>query len=429
MQLKKILVVAEAEFSTLVRSKGFLIGILLLPVAMGGSMMLAQATRNAIDVRERPYAIVDHSGVIAAPLAETSRLFNASPDGKTGPRFLPVIVDPREKAPDALRLELSDKVRREELFAFVEIPAEILSPDTAQIRYYSNHPSYLALPQWLATTVSAIVQHIRLQRAGVDPRLVAQLTGSVRVTQLGIVSRAESGGPAEAQQVDRRRTQVVPIAFLMLMFITIMSSAPQLLNSVIEEKMSRISEVLVGSVTPFELMMGKLVGGAGVCALLAGIYLTAGLASASYWGHGDAVSLAQLAWLGFFLLMAVILFGSIFVAVGAACTDLKDSQNLVGPVMLVMVLPVVTAGAVLRAPDGTIATVLSMVPTATPFLMMLRILMHPGPPAWQVVTSVVLVIATALFCVWAAGRIFRAGLLMQGKSASLGEIVRWVRAG
>ena len=256
-----------------------------------------------------------------------------------------------------------------------------------------------------------------------------RLTAPVRVDQLGLVARDASGRTAAAKQVDRARAQGVPFVFLILMFLTIMSSAPQLLNSVIEEKMSRVSEVLIGSVTPFELMMGKLVGGAAVCVLLATIYVVGALGVANYWGYGDAVSPSQLAWFAFFLVMAVMLFGSIFVAVGAACTDLKDSQNLMTPVMLIMMLPMITAGSILRAPDGMVATVLSLIPTATPFLMMLRISMHPGPPAWQVALSAVFVLATVLFCVWAAGRIFRTGLLMQGKSASLSEMIRWVRQG
>ena len=175
--------------------------------------------------------------------------------------------------------------------------------------------------------------------------------------------------------------------------------------------------------------MGKLLGGAAVCVLLALIYVSGALAVANYWGYGDAVSPVQLAWFAFFLIVAVVLFGSIFVAVGAACNDLKDSQNLMTPVMLFLMLPMITAGAVLRAPDGMMAIVLSLIPTATPFLMMLRIAMHPGPPAWQIAASVVLVTLTTLLFVWAAGRIFRTGLLMQGKSASVTEILKWVRAG
>lgn len=428
--MNKILVVAQSEFATAVRSKAFIIGIILLPVVMIGSIGLARATRDSADLTERAFAIVDHTGIVAPVLAEAARTANTPAGGAPGPRLRPVVVATNGRNIEDLRLELSDKVRGGELYAFIEIPADILSPaSSGQIQYYSDHPSDVALPQWLRVAAGRVVEQARFQGAGVDPVLVRRLTSPVRVDQLGLVQRDESGQIGVAKQVDRARAQGVPFAFLMLMFITIMSSAPQLLNSVIEEKMSRISEVLVGSVTPFQLMMGKLAGGAAVCAVLAFIYVSGALAVARYWGYSDAVSPVQLAWFGFYLLMAVVLYGSIFVGVGAACNDLKDSQTLMTPVMLVLVLPMVTAGSVLRAPDGTVSTVLSLIPTATPFLMMLRISMHPGPPGWQIALSVVLVSATVLVCVWAAGRIFRTGLLMQGKAPSVREIMRWVRTG
>jgi ABC-type Na+ efflux pump permease subunit len=202
-----------------------------------------------------------------------------------------------------------------------------------------------------------------------------------------------------------------------------------MLNSVIEEKMSRISEVLVGSVTPFQLMMGKLAGGAAASILLSAIYISGGLAIAQYWGgYASSVTPAIVAWFLLFLILALFMFGSLFVAIGAACNDLKDSQNMMTPVMLLVMLPMFTAGSVLRAPDGTLALALSMIPTASPFLMLLRIALRPGPPLWQVLLSVTLLVATALCVVWAAGRIFRTGLLMQGKSATIPEMLRWVRA-
>jgi ABC-2 type transport system permease protein len=428
--MNKILIVAQSEFATLVRSKAFVVGIILLPVVMGGSILLARMTRTASDLTERKFAIFDHTGVIAPVLAEAARVFNAHLDGESGPTFTPVEVDARGRNSDEMRLELSDRVRRKEIFAFVEVPADILDPGSlSEVRYYSDTPSHTALPQWLRTSAGRVVEAVRFQRAGVDRALVARLTSPVRVDQLGLVVRDAGGRATVAPQVDRVRAQAVPFVFLILMFITIMSSAPQLLNSVIEEKMSRISEVLIGSVTPSQLMMGKLAGCAAVCALLAVIYVFGALGVAKYWGYADAVAPWQLAWFGVFLLMAIVLFGSIFVAVGAACNDLKDSQNLMTPVMLLLMLPMITAGSIIRAPDGTVATVLSLIPTATPFLMMLRISMQPGPPLWQVALSAVFVAATVLLFVWAAGRIFRTGLLMQGKSASLSEMIRWVRAG
>jgi len=199
------------------------------------------------------------------------------------------------------------------------------------------------------------------------------------------------------------------------------------MNIVIEEKMSRISEVLIGSITPFQLMMGKLIGGAGASIVLAAIYIAGGLAVAQYWGgYASVVTPALVGWFLLFLVMALFIFGSMFVAIGAACSDLKDSQNMMTPVMLLIMLPVFTSATVLRAPDGMTSTVLSLIPTAAPFLMMLRISLQPGPPLWQVVASVAMMAGTVLMVVWGAGKIFRTGLLMQGKSATIGEVLRWV---
>jgi ABC-2 type transport system permease protein len=430
--MNKILIVAHSEFSTLVRSKAFIISVILMPVVMGGSILLVRATKDTVDVKDRRFAYIDHTGIVGLAVAEVAKATNAAaegPSGRTGPRFLPEPVSVDGRNIDDVKLELSERVRKKELFAFVEFPADIVDPDTkSQIRYYSDTPSYMALPAWLRVTTSRVVEVIRFRNAGVDPVLVARLTKQNPIEQLGLMTR-DASGKLEAKEVDRVRASGVPFAFLMLMYITVMSTAPQLLNSVMEEKMGRISEVLIASVTPFQLMMGKLLGSVGVSTLLAFIYIGGALSVASYWGYAGAASPAQLAWFALFLLMAVVLFGSLFIAIGAACTDLKDSQNLVTPVMLLVMLPMMTMGPILRAPDGMMATGLSMVPTAAPFLMMVRISMQPGPPLWQILLSVVLMLGMVVLCVWAAGRIFRTGLLMQGKSASFGEMIRWVRAG
>lgn len=430
--MNKILIVAHSEFSTLVRSKAFIISVILMPVVMGGSILLVRATKDTVDVKDRRFAYIDHTGIVGVAVTEVAKATNAAaegPNGRTGPRFLPEPVHVAGRNIDEVKLELSERVRKKELFAFVEFPADIVDPDTkSQVRYYSDTPSYMALPTWLRVTTSRVVEVIRFRNAGVDPVLVAKLTKQNPIEQLGLVTR-DASGKLEAKEVDRVRASGVPFAFLMLMYITVMSTAPQLLNSVMEEKMGRISEVLIASVTPFQLMMGKLLGSVGVSTLLAFIYIGGALSVASYWGYAGAASPAQLAWFAVFLLMAVVLFGSLFIAIGAACTDLKDSQNLVTPVMLVVMLPMMTMAPILRAPDGMMATGLSMVPTAAPFLMMVRISMQPGPPLWQILLSVVLMLGMVVLCVWAAGRIFRTGLLMQGKSASFGEMIRWVRAG
>ena len=191
--------------------------------------------------------------------------------------------------------------------------------------------------------------------------------------------------------------------------------------------MSRISEVLIGSVTPFELMMGKLAGSVAVSLLLAGVYVVGGLIVANHFGYGDVVRGTDIGWLLLFLLMASFMFGSVFITIGAACSDLKDAQGMMPPAMLLLMLPWLTWFAVLNAPDSPMAMGLSFFPTATPFLMLLRIMLPPGPPVWQIAVSVAITALATVVMVYAAGKIFRTGLLMQGKAATFGEMWRWVR--
>jgi len=320
-------------------------------------------------------------------------------------------------------------VKKDEIYAFVEIPSGALNPDGAgAVRYYSNHPSYRALPGWISNVVNREILNQRFKAAAVDQALVSRLTRRVEMAELGLLQRDATGAIRAAAPVDKVRTVAIPVGMMMILLFSVLSSAPQLLNSVIEEKMSRISEVLIGSVTPFELMMGKLIGSVGVSVLLAVIYVTGGTIAARYFGYADVVRATDIGWLMLFLLMASFMFGSIFITIGAACSDLKDAQGMMTPAMLIMMLPWMTWFAVINAPESPVAVGLSLFPTATPFLMLLRIMLPPGPPLWQILLAVLLTAVTSVAAVFAAGKIFRTGLLMQGKAATFGEMWKWVRA-
>ena len=122
-----------------------------------------------------------------------------------------------------------------------------------------------------------------------------------------------------------------------------------------------------------------------------------------------------------------LLFGSIFLALSSACSDLKDAQSMLQPAMMLVIVAYMASFLVIRAPDSGIAVGLSFVPTVTPFAMLLRLALPPGPPLWQAWLSVAILLATTFGVVWAAGRIFRVGLLMQGKAPNLPELLRWIR--
>jgi ABC-2 type transport system permease protein len=424
--------VALSEFTTLSRSKAFLLGLLLMPVIVLVAFGVQMLTKNSSDVKDRAFVVIDGTGVLYAPLQAAAEEWNRTAASGAGaqkePRYLPseARLDPGD---EQARATLSDRVRRGEIFAFVEIPAAALdSSSAATVKYYSNHPAYHPLPAWIGATINREIVNRRFRDAGIDRALVSRLTERVPVSELGLLQRGPRGAIKAAARVDQVRTLVIPAVMMMVVLFSVMSAAPQLLNSVMEEKMSRISEVLIGSITPFELMMGKLLGSTAVSLLLASVYIIGGTALARHYGYGDAVHASDIVWLIAFLTMAVFMFGSIFISIGAACSDLKDAQGMMTPAMIFMMVPWMTWFSVVRAPDSPMSVGLSLFPSATPFLMMLRMALPPGPPAWQVALSFVLTGATAVLVVHAAGKIFRTGILMQGKAATLGEMWKWVRA-
>jgi ABC-type Na+ efflux pump permease subunit len=193
--------------------------------------------------------------------------------------------------------------------------------------------------------------------------------------------------------------------------------------------MQRIAEVLLGSVRPFELMMGKLVGMTGVSLTMALVYLGGGYWAAHHFGFGENIAPELLAWFIVFQILAGLMFGSLFIAIGAACTELKETQNMLWPVMLLACLPMFFLGNILREPNSPLSRGMSFFPFATPTLMIARQAVPPGLPWWELTVGIILVLATTLLCVWAAGRIFRVGLLVQGKGAKFSEMLKWVLKG
>ena len=428
----KAAIVALSEFNTLTRSKAFVVGIVMMPIFMAIAFGVQKFTRNATDIRDRAFVVIDRTGVLYPTIAAAADEWNTgvmATGAQTSPRFLPAAGPAFAENDEQARAALSDRVRKDELYAFVEIPASALDPAAAaEIRYYSNHPSYRTLPSWISNVLNREILNRRFRDAAIDRALVTRLTKRVELSELGLLQRDASGAIRAAAPIDRVRTVAIPVGMMMILLFSVMSGAPQLLNSVIEEKMSRISEVLIGSVTPFELMMGKLAGSVGVSVLLATLYVVVGLVGLRYYGYADVVRPSDIGWLFLFLIMASFMFGSVFITIGAACSDLKDAQGMMPPAMLLLMLPWLTWFAILNAPDSAVAVGLSLFPTATPFLMLLRIMLPPGPPVWQIVVSVIISVAATIGMVYAAGKIFRTGLLMQGKPPTFGEMWRWVRA-
>jgi ABC-2 type transport system permease protein len=463
--VSKVARIATTEYLNAVRSKAFIIGVILMPVMMGGGLIANVLAERSVDLRERKFAVLDESGRMYARLAaaieernegifETEGASAGSPlqptvpvgpgrsdrsaDGsppepatrrQVRPRFG---IERYEHDPSEQRgpeLVLSDRVRDDDLFAFLVIGEDAYDAKRSAddvVSYYSDSPTYDDLPNWIRSWVQKEVESARFEVAGLDEKLVDDLTRPVRFKDRGLVAETAAGEVVGGEEEDEFQTKGIPIISMFLLFMLVMMSAPQALNVVLEEKMQKISEVLVSSVTPFQLMMGKLLGTVMVSMTLSVLYLGAVYLSADHFEVGDKIPLHFYGWFVFFQIMALAIFTSLFSAIGAACSEMRDAQSLMTPAMILVLIPMFFWLVVLKSPDGPMSVALSLFPPATPMLMMMRVAIPPGPPLWQLVLAVVLTVGFTCLCVWAAGKVFRVGLLSTGQAPTLRRLAGWV---
>lgn len=436
--MKKVWRVTVTEYFNSIRSKGFIIGVLAMPLLLASAFWVSALAQKKADVTPRRFVVVDETGALLPTiLSEATERNQGIHSEKPGPGkpsrpqpdFLPEAMDvPATGSSEDLVLELSDRVRKKELFAFVIIKQQALDTNapSGAVLYYTQTPTYTELPNWLRRVINEEVQRQRFQAANLDPRLVEILSRSVPFKELGLASRDEKGGITKAKEQNPIRTFAIPAAMMFLMFIMVMWVAPTLLNSVLEEKMQRISELLISAVSPFELMMGKLFGAVLVALSLAMLYIGAAVFTLWRFQVLQLMPVELYAWFFLFLVPALLMFGSIFLAIGAACTDIRDAQSLMFPAILLILIPMFTWVPIIESPTSGFARAFSLFPPATPMLMMLRIAIPPGPAPWELVVGISGMLAFTLLCIWAGAKIFRIGLLVQGQTPSLARLVSWL---
>ncbi len=441
--MRKTWIIAVREYHAAVKSKSFVITLLAMPILMGGSIVAQIALKDKVDISDRKVAILDPTGQLAEAVQQAANAYNATgvyrdeadKREQVKPKFVVELIDVKQVgSPPASTLQLSERVRKQELFAFVEVGPDVLKPgatgDSARFAYHSNSPTFLELHNWLRTILNQTVQRIRSQQAGIDPATVLRVTKPVQIENLGLVVQTETGEITQAEKVNRLANIFVPMGLMMLTFLSIMVGATPLVQTVLEEKMGRISEVLLGSIPPFQLMLGKLIGTVGVSITLVSFYLVGAYIALSYAGYTDYFpSASLLTWALLFQVLAVVMYGAMFSAVGAAVSDMKEAQSTMMPIMIVAMAPMFVWFNVLKEPTSSLSTMLSLFPPATPMLMVLRQSVPPGIPIWQPVVGIVLVLLTTLVCVFCASRIFRVGVLMQGKGASYWQMLQWILRG
>jgi ABC-2 type transport system permease protein len=438
--MNKALRIARREYAAQVRTKGFLIGLALAPILACGGIVVMLLMKDRVDADDQHLAIIDHSGVLAESLVADANARNAevTHDQETGkkvkPGFVLEVVEPNTLDPDQQRLELSNRVRNRELYAFLEIGPDVVHAERKEaerdILYYTDNPLSQDMRQWLWWPVNGKLQELRAAESGFDLTEVRRITNRQSIETVGLVSRDASTGEVEgAERTSEAQSIFVPMGMMMLLFMMIMFGAMPLLTSTLEEKTRRVSELLLGSISPFSLMMGKLIGGVGVSLTSLSFYVVIGYTVTSYMDINDKVPYELLPWMLIFLLAAIFMFGALLAAVGAACNEASETQSLMPFVMAPMMIPMFVWFPVVKEPLGNFATTMSFIPPFTPVLMMLRMSTPAGVPAWQPWVGLLGLVTFTLFCVWAGGRIFRVGILMQGQPPKIGQLIRWVIRG
>jgi ABC-2 type transport system permease protein len=300
------------------------------------------------------------------------------------------------------------------------------------IQYWSGN---LAEKNLRSQIERAVNQEIR-RRESVDRGLDLALYQQIDKTHIPVVElnpKKEAG----QERVSKAETlaQWAPVAFVYLLWVALFSISQMLLTNMIEEKSNRIIEVLLSSVTPAELLLGKLSGIAAVGLTMVLTWVFSLLAVVSWKVSGNSELGAQFllllrgshlipAFIIYFIL-AYLLYAGIILAIGSVCNTLKEAQNYMGVITLLMMVPLFTMMFIPKDPNGTVATILSWVPIYTPFLMMNRA--SADPPLFDVIGTMILLSATTAVVLWSAVKIFRVGILRTGQPPRILEMLRWLR--
>jgi len=452
--MKKIGLIAQREFLATVANRGFVIGLLIMPAIIAVAAFIGPRLMNASSPQVRgTVAVVDRTGRVAPELTEVltpaaiearrrenarRAMAQAAPGAGQAvtdqnlQRLGGTVPDLRlVERPDGSDIErekdfLIPKEQAERGLALIVIRADAVARAAGQSEY-GGYDLYVS-PTLDDATESVI--HDGVRQALVNARLAAGNLDREVVEATMRVSRPQSVivTAAGEQQTQRGLTRALPFILGILMFIGVMIGGQTLMTSTIEEKSSRVVEVLLATVSPFELMAGKLLGQLAVGLLAMAIYVGMGLFVLYSFAMLGLIDPMLVLYLVVFFLITYLVFGALMTAIGASVSQMADAQSLMGPVMMLLVLPYILSPMIGRAPNSTFSVAMSFLPPFNTFVMMSRLASDSPPPAWQVWLTVGIGLAAAYAAVWFAGKVFKIGLLMHGKPPNFATLIRWARA-
>ncbi len=438
--------IAWREFKHTVFTKGFIIGALAFPFLMFGAIGLMPLLLSDKPVPVTGTLVVaDADGTIAAAMKaafEEYRHPRAPKEPAATPTRGPLEeFDPDAPDPSLFSTEVDVEVRRVTLdsdhdstradvrdgvlLGFIEIPAALLerSPsedlDISVLVPTSSPAKTTAL---LSRTAREATVVARVERHGED------LAAARALVHLPGTSTARMSETGVAAPENTQMRFLIPGGFMFLMWIAAFTSANQLLTTTIEEKSSKVIEVLLSAVSPLELLVGKIVGQSLVSMVMLSTYGAAGLSGLAFLAMLDLVPLSTILLFLVWFALGYLMVAAVMTAVGSAVSDLREAQSLVQPAMIVLMVPLILWLPISENPTGWLATAMSFVPACGPFVMVLRTTGAVEPiPAWQIPVTLLVNTAATIGLVWMAARIFRVGVLMQGKPPTPRELLRWAR--
>jgi ABC-2 type transport system permease protein len=418
--MRKVWLIIKREYITRVKTKGFVFGTVAVPVFSIGLMVFTIFLATRLTDRTVRLAIIDNVGGLSSAVA--TGLNVRLPNGKPEFEVVKTVTQPQSEEP--VRKELRAAIRSGRLDAYLVIGGG----DKAE--FHTKNPSDYTLVEPITRAVHNAVLASRLEARGVHVNEIGEVT---RGTDVKIMKITKYGEAEEFGQ-----TFITAISVAMLLYMTLIMYGVITMRSVLEEKTSRIVEILVSSVRPFQLLAGKIIGVAGVAFTQYLIWIV----SAALLGTYGAVvvntlrptadfphihlSAGLLIYPMIYFVLGYLLYASLYAAVGAASSSEQDAQQLQVPITLPLVFSFIMFNMVVRDPNSYTVVLLSEVPFFSPIIMVLRIAAET-PPFWQIGLSIVLLALTTAAVAYVSARIFRVGMLMYGKRPSVVELLRWLR--
>ena len=439
----KIVTVIKREYTTRVKSKGFVVSLFLMPVLMCGlvflSSFLAIMEDRTKDIRK--LAVVDETGEIFTEMqAAIARHSTFQHKGELVYQLQEASATTEEE-----RAALRERINTKDLYAYLEIPKDVFA--SGEVRFYARTATNFEMQNALRRIISDIVRDRRFAESGYSRDEVSQLMRSVRFNAYAVKSSKGKDGGAEVEspiQTGARIGLGYLLVFVLYLFVIIYANS--VMRSVLEEKTTRIVEVIVSSVKPHQLLLGKLIGVCSVCLTMFAIWVIFGVLLVMniesllgifgidslpmqftlVIGTIKASSAEILTYFFVYFVIGFFMYSTLYAVVGAICSSEEEAQQTAGPLTMLIVVPFILMFQLFRIPDSTLSVLLSHVPFFSPILMFMRINVLM-PPLWEILLNVLLMCATVLLVTLISGKIYRIGILMYGKRPTLRQLWQWAR--